>query len=366
MNRNYFNWVLLIATASVVLVVVYMWRDKTAQEAESEKTLAAASSGFYATRPELPFRSYISAVGVVEAGSENIYIGSPVNRIVEKVEVTTGQKVKKGDVLFHLEARDLAADLLIRKIAYENAKANLQKLEAMPRAEDVAIAEAGLKSVQVELDQAKSQYERVAGLQNTGAMSQEEVNKRHYSYLEATAKLQQAQADYDKAKAGAWLPDLEIARLKVLQAKADMQQMEAEIDRTVIRAPLDATVLQIKIHEGEFPPPDSSRTPSMIIGNTDKMHLRVNINQFDASFYHQHAPAIAFLQGNSQIDFPLQFVELEPVFVTKQNLSNDIMEKVDTRVLQVIYSFKSTEPRVFVGQQMDVFIENKYAHPEGS
>ena len=168
-------------------------------------------------------------------------------------------------------------------------------------------------------------------------------------------------ADLDKTKAGAWKPDLEIAQARCSAAKAEAQRVEAEIARTIIRSPIDGTVLQIKIHPGEFPPSDSSRTPSMIVGNTDKLNLRVSINQFDASYYHASAPAVAFLQGNAQVRFPLHFVRLEPYFVTKQNLTNDISEKVDTRVLQVIYCFDEDDARIFVGQQMDVFIESEYS-----
>jgi multidrug efflux pump subunit AcrA (membrane-fusion protein) len=350
MNRGYFTWIVSLALASLVLVGLFMWNERRASNDSPETKQIAL-------RAPAPFPSYISAVGIVEASSENIYIGSPVNRVVDKVEVTVGEKVKEGQILFRLESRDLEADLVTRSIAYDNALANLQKLEALPRTEDVASAEASLKGFKVELEQAKNQYDRVAGLENSGAMSQEEISRRKFAYEQAEAKLQQAQANLDKTKAGAWLPDLEIARLQVLQAKALAKRVEGDIERTVIRSPIDATVLQIKIHEGEYPPMDSSRTPPMIIGNIDLMHLRVNINQFDASFYDRNAPAVAYLQGNANVDFPLKFVKLEPYFVTKQNITNDITEKVDTKVLQVIYSFKEGEQRVFVGQQMDVFIE---------
>jgi multidrug efflux pump subunit AcrA (membrane-fusion protein) len=308
-------------------------------------------------RPISPFKYYISAVGIVEAKSDNIFIGSPVNRVVDKVEVQVGDKVKAGDVLFRLEAHDLQADLETRSIAYENAVANLEKLEALPRGEDVAASAAALKSVQIELNQTKALYDRVVGLQNSGAMSKEEINRRRYAFEQAEAKLQQSQAEFDKIKAGAWKPDLEIARLQVRQAKANLQRAEANFQRTIIQSPIDATVLQIRIHEGEFPPSDSSRTPPMIIGNINEMHLRVSINQYDASFYSPTSPAVAFLQGNARVEFPLQFVNIEPYFVTKQNLTNEITEKVDTRVLQVIYLIKEQKQGVYVGQQMDVFIE---------
>lgn len=349
MNRNYFNWIVLLAGLCVLLLAVFMWNEKTDQKSVPTKPISM--------RPVSPFKSYISGVGIVEAESDNIFIGSPVDRLVDKVMVQVGDKVKKGDILFQLESRDLQAELVTRSVDYRNAVANLKKLEALPRKEDVAAAEAKLKSAQIERDQSKGLYDRVAGLQDIGAMSQEEVKRRQYGADFAEAKLKAAQAEFDKINAGAWLPDLEIARLQVKQAGANLQLAKANIQRTIIQSPIDATVLQIKIHQGEFPPSNPSRTPSMIVGNIDEMQLRVSINQFDASSYLPKAPAVAFLQGNAKFKFPLRFVKVEPYFVTKQNLTNDVAEKVDTRVLQVIYILPKQEQEVYVGQQMDVFIE---------
>jgi multidrug resistance efflux pump len=352
MNRNYFNWILALAVLCLFLLGFFMWKQNTKEHLELPRQAVA--------QPFSPFKSYISAVGIVEASSGNIYIGSPIDRMVEKVEVSVGEKVKKGDVLFRLNANDLEAELSSRHFDYENAKANLKKMESLPRPEDLEIADAQYRSAEVQLEQAKSQYERVEGLQKNGAMSEEEISRRQFAYREAEANLQQAKANFKKVQAGPWPPDIEIARLKVMQAKASAARVEAHIEKTIIRAPSDATVLQIKIHEGEFPHADYSQTPAMIIGNTDRMYLRVNINQFDASFFDPETQAVAYLQGNSTIGFPLKFVHIEPLLVAKQSLSNDITEKVDTRVLQAVYCFEDGENRVFVGQQMNVFIET---HP---
>ena len=353
MHRFYFYLILSLAAASVALVSYSMWKEAHSPVPTFEKTLAL--------RPVAPFKSYISAVGVVEPSSENVMIGIPVNRIVEAIEVKVGEKVKKGHVLFRLECRDLAADLLMRNLAYANAQAEVKKLESLPRAEDLASAEAALKIGQLALDESRSHYQNVEGLQVSRAMSQEEINRRHVVYEQAEARVQELQAALDKVKAGVWQPDLEIARLQAKQAQANIQRVEADIARTIVRAPIDATVLQIKIHEGEFPPADTSRVPPMIIGNIDAMHVRVSINQFDASYFDPKASAVAYLQGNAKIGFPLNFVQIEPFFVNKQNLTNDISEKVDTRVLQVIYCFNEQDHRIFVGQQMDVFIETDYS-----
>jgi len=53
----------------------------------------------------------------------------------------------------------------------------------------------------------------------------------------------------------------------------------------------------------------------------------------------------------------LEFVRIDPYILPKRSLTGDNSERVDVRVLQVIYRFKPPAFPVYVGQQMDVFIE---------
>ncbi len=350
MSRHYFFWIVLIALLGLFLTFYSMWQTiKPPPPPQIQQNHSPALA---------PFKSYISGVGIVEASSSNISIGTPINRIVDQVPVTVGQEVKKGEILFQMENPDLQADLITRRVAYEISLANLRKLEALPRPEDVAAAEATVRSAQVDLNQAKNQYDRIQGLQDSRALSQQEINRRQYAYEQALAKFQQAEASLNKIKAGTWKPDLHIAELKTEQAKAGVERIEAEIQRTIVRSPIDGKILQIKIHQGEFPA--NIQGPLMIIGDTDEMFLKVSINQFDAPYFRSDAPAVAFLRGSSRIEFPLEFVRLEPYLVSKQNFTNEVTEKIDTRVLQVIYRIKNRTENIFVGQQMDVFIEAEF------
>lgn len=353
MNRTYFFVIIAIALASVFLIAFSMWHERPVRLTEAQLPLIS--------HPKSPFKSYISGVGIVEASSDNISIGTPLNRIVEKVLVKVGNEVKKGDVLFVLENQDLEADLHTKQVAYDIAVARLNKLEAMPRPEDITAAQSSFKTAEVDLSQAKSQYEMVQGLEDSRAISREEINRRRFNYEQAESKLQQAQADLEKVKSGTWKPDLQIAYLETLQAKADVARSKTEIDRTIIRSPIDGKILQVKIHEGEFPPLDSFRMPLMILGDTEQKHLSVSINQFDAPNFNSNAPAVAYLQGNARFEFPLEFVRIEPYLINKQNLNNNIQEKVDTRVLEVIYRFKTDAHNLFIGQQMDVFIQADFS-----
>lgn len=96
----------------------------------------------------------------------------------------------------------------------------------------------------------------------------------------------------------------------------------------------------------------------IVLGDVNRLHVRVDIDENDLPLFERGADAIATLRGKPQVRFPLQFVKVEPYVVPKKSLTGDNTERVDTRVLQVIYALpdRRTVP-VFVGQQMDVFLK---------
>jgi hypothetical protein len=67
-------------------------------------------------------------------------------------------------------------------------------------------------------------------------------------------------------------------------------------------------------------------------------------------------PAVAFLKGDTRNPIPLRFVRIEPYVVPKKSLTGDSSERVDTRVLQIIFELERPATPLYVGQQMDVFI----------
>ena len=129
--------------------------------------------------------------------------------------------------------------------------------------------------------------------------------------------------------------------------------MEAEIERTYIKSPIDGTVLQIKIHEGETS--DPSKT-AIILGNIDELNLRVSIDQFNEPRFHPDCPAVAFRQGDTTTEFPLKFIHIEPFMVPKKYLTNELHEKVDTQVFEILYRIEKNNSHLFIGEQMDVYI----------
>ena len=93
------------------------------------------------------------------------------------------------------------------------------------------------------------------------------------------------------------------------------------------------------------------------MGDLSVLRVRVDVDENDAWRVRPGARARASLRGNSGISAEIDFRQIEPYVVPKQSLTGEATERIDTRVLQVIYTMPAERmPGVFPGQLVDVFI----------
>ena len=337
----------LIAIAGMILAVVVVVKSSQPKPPSAPVAAPAVS----------PFASRVAGSGIIESSSQNIAIGTPVAGTVEKVAVVVGDRVRAGDVLFTLDSRDQRSLLAVREAEFSTAQENLKKLEAMPRKEEIGPAEARVEAAKANLEDLKNQLAIMERVNDPRARSEEEMSRRRFAVLAAQGRLDEANAQLALLLAGAWKPDLEVAKAQVRSAEANVQQVKTEIERRIIRAPINGRVLQVNIRPGEFAPAGAMATPLMMMGAVEKLNVRVDVDENDAWRVRAGARAEGSLRGNRDIKTPLTFVRFEPYVVPKKSLTGDSSERVDTRVLQVLFSFDPGSLPVFVGQQMDVYID---------
>jgi multidrug resistance efflux pump len=303
-----------------------------------------------------PFPNTVAGAGMVEPETENIAVGSPLPGVVVSVDVKVGQKVKVGDPLFRLDDRQPQAEMVIRKAMLADANAELARLVAMPRVEELPQAEARVREAQADWENWEQQWARGEKLVTQRVMPEEEFVERKQTAIQARERYNRAVADFDLLKAGAWEFDKRVAQAAVDEAQAQVQQTEIELDRLIIRALVDGEVLQVNVRPGEFvgAPPSQAL---IVLGSVTQLHVRVDIDEYDIPRFVPDSPARATLKGQPDDFFPLRFVRIEPYVVPKKSLTGDNTERVDTRVLQVIYAIDTGGRRLFVGQQLDVFID---------
>jgi multidrug resistance efflux pump len=304
-----------------------------------------------------PFGHTVAGAGLVEAETENISVGSAVAGVVTQVDVQVGQKVKAGDPLFRLDDRQLQAELKYRQAALVAAEAQLKRLQEMPRKEELPAKLAQVREGEANLANMEDQYKRALELGGPAFSPEDLVNRQQQARM-AREQLARYRADYELLKAGAWEPDKLVQTTAVEQAKAQVEQTKVDLDRLVVRALVDGEVLQRNVRPGEYvgAPPGGAL---IVLGDVHTLHVRVDIDEHDAPRFRPGAAARGSLRGDPSHPFPLRFVRVEPYVIPKKSLTGDNTERVDTRVLQVIYAVDgvSAERPLYVGQQMDVFID---------
>ena len=214
-----------------------------------------------------------------------------------------------------------------------------------------------MRQAEVDVADAKNSLSMREGISDKRAISEEQVRNSRFAVQGAEARLREAKANLDLLKAGAWAPEIAVAEAEVKNAEAQVLAVETELDRLIVKAPVDGRVLQVKIRVGEFAQAGPLSTPLMVVGSVDTLYVRVDVDEHDAWRISDGAPAEAFVRGNSSIKTGLSFVRFEPYVVPKRSLTGDSTERVDTRVLQVIYSLDPKTIPIYVGQQVDVFIK---------
>ena len=252
--------------------------------------------------------------GIIEASSENIAIGTPFVEPIVEVYVVEGDMVQEGDPLLKQDTRSLEA----------------QRETALSQ---LCAAEINYENLKVQF----SFYER---LTDKRAVSEQAYAAAYYAMLEAQEQVQVAQNQ--------------------------LLQVETDIDRSTIRAPVEGEILQVNAHIGEIYAPDSYnitasyinlQTAQILMGTVSPLQMRIDIDEEDCWRFLKGSKATAFVRGNANICFPMKFLRIEPYVIPKLSFTGETTERLDTRVLQVLYRFEQMDLPIYPGQLLDVYIE---------
>ena len=303
-----------IALAGIILVIAVLWTGR--QIPVAPPPLEAP--------PQTPYAGTVAASGIIEAVNENVHVAPPVNGMVVEVFVAVGDRVKKQDPLFQLDDRELRAQLRTRQDAIPSAVARIAEQ-------------------QIRLKDLMDQLGRFRAVQDRRAVSEDDVRRKWHEVEAAKRALLRAKAD-----------------LKLIQTQRE--ETQALLERLTVRAPRSGTVLQVNVRAGEYAQGGSAQ-PVILLGDIDTLQIRADIDEVNAPLVQPGSPAVAFLKGSTERAIPLKFIRIEPFIVPKRSLTGENTERVDTRVLQVIYGLDQPDFPVYVGQQVDVFIERKETTP---
>ena len=215
-----------------------------------------------------------------EVDTDNAYVGantaqvtSMVNAQVLEVLVNDTETVHKGDVLLRLDDRDAKialaqaeAQLIKAQRQFKQSKANSNTLDSQVMASDDAInsAKAQLAKAQADYDKAVDNLKRRQQLVAMGAVSKEELATAQANVNTALATVQVAKAAISQAQSNRTAAQSSLAANNallqgsdendlpdVLVAKANVEKAQLDLERTVIRAPIDGVVAGRNVQVGQ-------------------------------------------------------------------------------------------------------------------
>lgn len=263
----------------------------------------------------------VSGAGLVEPSSELVQLSPLVPGVVSRVTVTAGDRVVAGQLLLALDSRD--------------AEAALREAEAARGYADKAIA-----SARVDVANARRQLELLLGVSDPAAVAEQQRLDRRQALASADARLALAEADRARADAA-------------------IASARTEIARREIRAPRAGEILQVRTRPGQYVtagPGPNSADPPITMGETRPLHVRVDVDETEIGRVAPGADAMVSIRGPGARQVLARFVRLEPLVIPKKSLTNQANERVDVRVLQLIFALPDDAAGFAVGQQVDAFL----------
>ncbi len=224
----------------------------------------------------------VSANGTVKP-ERTINLSPKTSGVLRELLVKEGDRVQQGQVLAYMDDSNLQGQLTQGIAQVASAEANLQKLRAGNRPEDIAQAEARLTSARSSLQLAETTLQRYQSLANAGAISRSELDQYRTNRDTAQAQVQEAEQALAIVEQGSRLEDINQAIAQVESARGSLQSIQAQLDDTVIRAPFTGIIIRKYADPGAFVTPTtagssvSSATSSSILALATNNQVVCNV-----------------------------------------------------------------------------------------
>ncbi len=337
---------ILISAATFVLIV-----SLKLFSAHSEKVSAAQKASQSAQLEQL-----VAGPGRVEPISEDIQIGSELSGKLKSVNVEEGDSIKRGGVLAVLMNGDYRAQVLSAEAQVNAREATLRKVVNGARQQERAEALSTVHETEAVMNNANAEMERRRQLFTAGVISREEYERYSREYDVSRAKYREASEHHSLVDDHAREEDQAMAEADLRLAKANLEDAKARYEKTIIRSPIDGTVLR-KHHRNGESVSNSSTVPDPIvtIGDKNVLRVRVDVDETEVSKVRVGQKAYVTADAFGDKRFWGRVVRVSEQLGPKNIRTDEPTERVDRKILETLVELESGS-HLPVGLRVDAFI----------
>jgi HlyD family secretion protein len=308
------------------------------------------SDANYSTSPR------IFALGRIEGATREIQLRPQLPGQVGEINVEEGQFVEAGDELLQLDDRQYRYELELAVSELELAKGQLQRLINGARKQEREEAASLYHAKLARLENARLRWTRAENLHQADAIPQRELDNIESEYDILVAEVQAAKSHMETVQAIAREDEVRIAQVRIRAAQARLELARVQLERMTVRASQRGKVLQINVEVGELTGPESTK-PTIILSDTSSLKVRAFVEELDAPRVEVGMPAKVTADGLPGVTYTGQVTGLSPRMGYKTLWSDRPDERHDTKTREVMITLAEDHEKLFVGMQVDVFID---------
>lgn len=249
---------------------------------------------------------------VGELASDRLEITAEVSEPIVEVVTAEGEAVSKGQVLVRQDTSRAEAKLAEVESALLQQQARLDELVRGPRSEQISAARANVEGATQALAFRRSELERVRDVHAKGLASAELLDAAKAAMDGAQAEYKLVLAQLEERLAGTTIEELAQAEQAVMQVMARRNSAAIDLDRHVLKAPLDG-LLDSRLYElGERPAPGQ---PVVIVLGGTQPYARVYVPEALRVRIKAGTEALIHVDGlETAIEGRVRWIATDPAF----------------------------------------------------
>jgi HlyD family secretion protein len=310
------------------------------------------------TRPAEAAPKLIAGPGRVEPVSEDIKLGSELSGKLKSVNVEEGDMIRRGQVLAALENDDYRAQVSSAEAQVRAKQATLEKVLNGARIQERSEALSTVRAAEAVMENADAQKDRYQKLFSAGVISREEAERYAREYNVAKAQYQEQVEHHSLVDDHARQEDQAFAQADLQLVQAQLQEAQARYEKTLIKSPIDGTVLR-KHHRSGESVSNSSTVPDPIltIGDKQVLRVRMDVDETDVDRVHVGQKAYVTADAYGKQKFWGHVVRVGEQLGPKNVRTDEPTERVDVKILETLVELDKGV-QLPVGLRVDTFVVN--------